>query len=173
MGNFQEAINANESSGEDITTALEDSRKYGRKKYGFAINSEQKLTDDLGAFSRISWNDGKNEDWCFTQVNQSFALGLSLQGNSWNRADDTFGIAEVISGISRRQQEFLKRGGNGFIVGDGNLNYSREQVIETYYSYKPSKYFSISPDYQYVRHPAFNRDRGPVHVFSGRFHVEI
>ena len=173
MGNFGQAVDTHNATGEDVTTALRNNREYGRKKYGFAINSEQKITDNLGTFMRLSWNNGATEDWCFTQSDESLALGLSLKGNSWNRPEDTLGIAGVISGTSGKQQQFLAAGGRGFVIGDGALRYGREEIIETYYSYKLLKYAALSPDYQYVRNPAFNKDRGPVHIFAGRLHIEI
>jgi high affinity Mn2+ porin len=44
-----------------------------------------------------------------------------------------------------------------------------------YYSIALPKYHtSISPDYQLVINPAYNRDRrGPVHVVAIRLHVEF
>jgi hypothetical protein len=30
---------------------------------------------------------------------------------------------------------------------------------------------SLGVNYQPILHPAFNRDRGPVHVFTGRAHI--
>ena len=44
------------------------------------INIEQRLTDDLGLFSRLSLNDGSKEAYEFTEINRSATLGLSLKG---------------------------------------------------------------------------------------------
>jgi len=173
MGKFGDALDISNATGEDINTAIAGTRKYGNIKYGFAINSEQKLTDDLGAFARLSWNDGKTEDWSFTNIDRSLAVGLSLQGNRWGRNDDTVGLAGVMNGISKSQQEFLSDGGLGILIGDGKLNYGLESIIETYYSYKINKWISLTPDYQFVLNPAYNQDRGPVSIFSGRLHVEF
>ena len=32
---------------------------------------------------------------------------------------------------------------------------------------------TLTADYQFITNPAYNADRGPVHVFSGRFHGEF
>jgi len=40
----------------------------------------------------------------------------------------------VTNGISRDHQEYLALGGQGFLLGDGRLNYGRENIIETYYT---------------------------------------
>jgi len=173
MGTFSDALDTASTTGENVNTAIAATRKYGNIKYGFAINAEQKLTDDLGAFTRISWNNGQTEDWSFTNIDQSLAVGLSLQGKRWGRDDDTVGLAGVINGISKDQQDFLSDGGLGILIGDGKLNYCLESILETYYSYKITSYLSVTPDYQFVLNPAYNQDRGPVSIFSGRLHVEF
>jgi high affinity Mn2+ porin len=45
--------------------------------------------------------------------------------------------------------------------------------LETYYAYALNKWFTLTADYQFVTNPAYNADRGPVHVFSGRLHGEF
>ena len=35
------------------------------------------------------------------------------------------------------------------------------------------KAITLTADYQFVINPAFNADRGPVHIFSGRLHGEF
>lgn len=72
-----------------------------RWKEGFALNPERSLTEALGLFSRLSWNDGRTEPWAVTDIDQSFTLGLTLKGASWGRAKDTVGIAGALNGLSR------------------------------------------------------------------------
>ncbi len=43
----------------------------GRIKYGYVINVEQAITDDIGLFGRWSWNDGKTEIMAFTDIDAS------------------------------------------------------------------------------------------------------
>jgi high affinity Mn2+ porin len=59
------------------------------------------------------------------------------------------------------------------LIGDGALNYRRERILETYYAYALTKALTLTVDYQLITNPAYNADRGPVHVFSGRFHGEF
>jgi hypothetical protein len=64
------------------------------------------------------------------------------------------------------------RGGLGILVGDGMLPHpGLEQMIETYYSYAISSSTKVTFDYQFIANPAYNRDRGPVNVFAGRFYA--
>lgn len=169
-GNFAEAL----AQGGDINTTIAGTREYGRGEYGFALNLEQQLRDDLGAFVRLSWNNGANENFGFSQANQSLALGLSLQGKKWGREDDVVGFAVAVNGISSEQRKALKAGyDTGLIIGDGGLSYSGESIIETYYNYKLTAYASVGPDYQLVLNPAYNADRGPVNIFALRAHAEF
>src|SRR5712675_3794718 len=59
----------------------------GRIKYGYVVNLEQALTDQIGLFGRWSWNDGKTEIMAFTDIDASLALGVSIKGTRWGRAD--------------------------------------------------------------------------------------
>jgi high affinity Mn2+ porin len=84
------------------------------------------------------------------------------------------GIAQVINGLSKDHRDYLKAGGYGFIIGDGNLNYHPEFVTELFYSFKlPACPLWISPDYQFIMNPAYNKDRGPVSAFGIRSHIEF
>jgi high affinity Mn2+ porin len=148
---------------------------YSRSKAGFYINTEYNFTNG-GVFLVGSWNDGKNETWAFTEIDHSISAGLSLDGKRWNRSKDVFGTAVVFNGLSKQHSNYLKQGGYGFMMGDGTLNYGLESILETYYSFQlPFKFTKvfITPNYQFVLNPAYNKDRGPVHVVALRLHVEI
>ncbi|MBN8718842.1 MAG: carbohydrate porin [Sediminibacterium magnilacihabitans] len=150
-----------------------ENTSYGGKKFGWGASADQEITKDLGIFSRIGWNDGKYATWAFTEIDRTFCLGLSLKGNRWKRPEDVFGLAAVVSGISDEHRAFLKAGGYGFIIGDGNLNYGKEAIVETFYNARLSKQFWLSVNYQFVNNPGYNKDRGPVHVFGVRAHIEF
>jgi high affinity Mn2+ porin len=156
----------------DPETLITQDRAYGRNKYGMAISSDQELTDDLGAFLRASFNDGRTEEWTFTQVQESLSAGLSLQGKRWERPDDTAGLAGIVNGLFASERTFLARGGGGLIIGDGKLHYAPETIFEAYYSFKVTPWATLSPDYQFILNPGYNQDRGPVDVFAVRLHLE-
>jgi high affinity Mn2+ porin len=144
-----------------------------RTNYGFAANLEQAITHDLGAFARASWQPGLVEIMGWTDCDESASAGLSLKGTSWGRPDDTIGVAGVIDGLSKEARAYFAAGGLGITIGDGALNYRPETVFETYYSYNLNKWASVTLDYQFVDNPAYNADRGPVHIFAGRFHAQF
>lgn len=142
-------------------------------KYGVGINLEQQLTPDLGLFSRLGWQDGRREDWAFTEIDRTASLGLSLKGTGWSRPDDVAALAAAVDGLSAPHRRYLESGGLGFILGDGKLHYDAEELIETYYSAKLAKYFFLTADLQFINHPAYNRDRGPVLIATLRLHFQI
>ena len=142
-----------------------------RHRPGGELNLEQALTSDLGVFARISRNDGRVEAYDFTDINQSVSAGLSLQGSAWRRPQDTFGLALAVNSLSAPAQQYFSQGGMGILIGDGQLSYAPEQISELYYSLALGSYLHISPDYQYIRHPADNSARGPVRIYGLRLHL--
>lgn len=145
----------------------------GRIKYGYVINLEQALNEELGLFGRWSWNNGKTEIMAFTDIDASLSLGASIKGTRWGRPDDVVGIGGAINALSQDHRDFIAAGGLGILIGDGQLNYRRERILETYYAFAVNKAFTLTADYQFITNPAYNADRGPVHVFSGRLHGEF
>lgn len=145
----------------------------GRIKYGYVLNFEQAVTDDVGLFGRWSWNDGKTEIMAFTDIDSSLSFGTSIKGASWGRPDDTIGIGGAINALSRDHRDFIAAGGLGILIGDGHLNYRQENILEVYYAMALTKAITLTADYQFIRHPAYNADRGPVSIFSGRLRGEF
>jgi high affinity Mn2+ porin len=169
MGNYDQT-NKSINSRPDITR----SRTPFRTKVGFGLNAELTHSDLWGAFARLGWNDGQNETWAFTEIDASASLGFHFYGKIWKRPKDFAGIAWVSNGLSTSHQTYQKMGGNGFMIGDGNLNYGQEGILEAFYSFEiPSTRVTLSPDFQYVINPGYNKDRGPVAVWALRVHTEF
>ncbi|MBV9745925.1 MAG: carbohydrate porin [Acidobacteriia bacterium] len=171
MGNYQDAINEY-LSGQALTPDVTGTRKQGRIKYGFGINMEQELPRGLRAFARFGWNDGHTETFAYTEIDQTFAGGADFGGKYWRRKNDKLGGAFVSNAISPTHREYLKLGGVGFLLGDGTLNYGRENIIETYYNAKLWGGIYASLDFQRIWNPGYNRGRGPVSVGAVRLHLE-
>jgi high affinity Mn2+ porin len=144
-----------------------------RTNYGFVVNVEQALTDQLGLFSRTSWNAGQTEIIGWTDCNESFSLGAVLKGKAWGRPDDKIGLAGVIDGLSPEARAYFAAGGDGILIGDGQLNYRPEKILEAYYAYSLNRWSVLTFDYQFIGDPAYNADRGPVSIYSLRFHAEF
>ncbi len=172
-GNYREALAiSTENPGIDINDIMAADRKE-RSKYGFYVNAEQQIMNDVGVFARASWNDGRNQILSFTDIDRSVSGGVSVKGSYWGRPSDTVGLGGAINGLSGGHRDFLAAGGNGLLIGDGRLNYSTERILETYYALALDKTFTFTADYQLIANPAYNADRGPVSIFSGRLHAEF
>jgi len=142
-----------------------------RTKLNAAINLEQELTDDLGVFARISWNDGRTQNWSFTEQDRAISGGLSLRGLRWERPEDTVGLGTNVGWISAGRRQYLEAGGIGFIVGDGRLNYAPEWITEAYYDARVAPGTNLAVNWQLVVNPGYNQDRGPVNIFALRARV--
>lgn len=143
------------------------------RKYGFGINVEQNLANNLTAFARFGWNNGKTESFAYTEIDQTFLMGLGANGAMWHRRQDRAGLAFVTNGISRDHQNYLADGGVGFLLGDGALKYGRENILEAYYTAHLWRGLYVAPGLQYIVNPGYNQARGPVLVPGFRFHTEF
>lgn len=142
-------------------------------KYGFGVNFEQPLTDWFGVFGRWGWNEGQHESFAYTEVDQTWQIGMGGNGVQWGRSADRLGLVFVSNGINHDHALYLADGGLGFLLGDGKLNYGRENIIESYYTLHAWRGIFPSFDLQYMTNPGYNRDRGPVIVPSLRLHLEF
>lgn len=171
--NYREVLDLSAASPALDINNIVTANQRNRLKYGFYVNLEQQIVNDVGLFARASWNDGQNQILNFTDVDRSISGGLSIKGSRWGRPDDTVGIGGAINGLSAAHRDFLAAGGTGLLIGDGQLNYRTERILEAYYAYSVIKGVTLTADYQLVVNPAYNADRGPVSIVSGRLHAEF
>ncbi len=153
--------------------AVTASIRHTLPKYGVYANLEQQIAADVGLFARASWNDGQNEILSFTDIDRSLSGGVSIKGSHWGRPGDTIGLGGAINGLSAAHRDFLAAGGIGLLIGDGRLNYRPERILETYYACSIDRNFIVTADYQLITNPAYNADRGPVSIVSGRLHGDF
>jgi high affinity Mn2+ porin len=172
-GNYRQALAIEAADPTQDINVVMTGIQHTNPKYGVYANLEQQIAKDFGLFARASWNDGQNQILSFTDIDRSLSGGLSIKGSSWGRPSDTIGIGGAINGLSNAHRDFLAAGGLGLLIGDGQLNYRPEQILEAYYAYALGKGFTLTADYQLITNPAYNADRGPVSIFSGRLHGEF
>jgi high affinity Mn2+ porin len=171
MANYNDAVRA--AAGSGLPPNVANVREYSTRP-GAEINAEQQILPDLGAFLRLSLNDGHKEAYEFTDVNHSVSGGLSLKGTRWDRPDDTLGVAAVVSGISSDARRYFAAGGLGILIGDGQLpEYDPEEVLELFYNVTITKGITFGVDYQHAENPGYDPLRGPVDIFGFRVHGEF
>jgi len=170
MGEYDRATAIAEATGRPADIAAV---RAAHTKTGVTLNLQQQLAADLGAFARLSWQQAQYEAYEFTDVSESYVLGVSLGGARWQRRDDAFGAAVVANRESGAAQRFFAAGGLGLLVGDGRLpRPGTERILELYYRCALIEHVQLSVDYQYIDNPAYNLDRGPVSVFGLRLHAQ-
>jgi high affinity Mn2+ porin len=173
MGDYREALARARATGQ--TPSIADDERPGRMKYGFGLNLEQPLVDggDTGLFLRLGWNDGRTEDFMFTEVDRTISGGVQISGVHWGRPDDRVGVGYVANWLSPEHRDYLTAGGSGFMLGDGRLNDAPEQILETYYRWQVLRFAQAGPDFQYIQNPGHNRDRGPAYVVAFRVRLSF
>ena len=81
------------------------------------------------------------------------------------------GIAIALDELSSVHSAYLAAGGQGFLLGDGNLRYGPETLAEMYYRVQAGRWIEFSPDVQFIVNPGYNRDRGPATVLTLRLNA--
>jgi high affinity Mn2+ porin len=171
MGLLDEAVRVAALTGSTPNPA--DVRQY-RSRLGVSLNLEQSLSADFGAFLRVGKAAGNVEAYEFTDIDRSIEVGTSIKGLRWHRPEDTIGIAAIHNGISGARQRYLNAGGLGILVGDGRLPHpGAEQIVETYYDVAARSWAHLTLDYQWVKNPGYNTDRGPVSIVAVRVHAQF
>jgi len=142
-------------------------------KVGMGLSLEQHITDDIGAFFRGMISDGQTEVDAYTSTDRSVSFGAVAKGPLWHRPADVTGVGVNLGWISQAHAEYLRFGGIDGFIGDGNINPAMESTVDVFYSVNFLSSVWLSGDYQHVINPAFNADRGAVHIFGVRIHAEF
>ena len=137
MGNYRTAVedflNGSDTRLYGVTRpTITLHERFGALKYGFEYNGEQEVTANLRLGVRVGWDDGKTESFAYTEDDQTVELCGDYAGERWHRALDKIGLAFVSNAIKKDHQNYLHYGGLGFLLGDGNLSYGRENIFESY-----------------------------------------
>ncbi len=173
LASFKDALDYLKANPDADPQAITAVRNGERIKYGAGINIEQAINDDLGFFLRAMKADGRTETYAFTETDGSIAAGFALKGAAWGRGMDTVGVGFAHNTLSSDRRKYLEAGGISFFIGDGALNYKPEQLFETYYSLHVWRNTFLTADYQRMKNPAYNADRGPADFFAMRLHAEF
>lgn len=170
MASYEDALALASATGS--LPSLDAVRGGAKTKRGVGVNVEQAVSDSVGLFGRASWADGRTETYAFTEIDRSLSGGVLIDGGAWGRGRDSVGLAFARNTLSGAHRNYLAAGGLGFFIGDGRLAYRPETVFEAFYSIGLGKSAWLSLDWQRIRNPGYNADRGPVSIVSMRLHLE-
>jgi len=145
-----------------------------RSRLGASLDLEQPLSAGIGVFARVGKAAGNVEAFEFTDIDRTVEIGTSIKGMRWHRAEDTLGMVLIDNGISADREQYFNDGGLGVLIGDGKLPHpAPEEILETYYSLHVGLQVYLTLDYQWVKNPAYNADRGPVSIGALRLHGQF
>jgi len=147
--------------------------RHPNAKLGIGLNLEQAVYRDIGLFLRAMYSDGQTEVFAFTSTDRSLSFGALARGSLWRRPKDFTGVGVGLGWISKEHADYLRAGGVDGFIGDGKLNPAAETVVEFFYGVNLVSSIWLSGDYQFIANPAFNADRGPLHILAARLHAEF
>jgi len=178
MGNYrvtvEDFLNGSDTARYGVTVpTITLHEKFDALKYGAEYNFWQGVTTNLRVFGRVGWDDGATESFAYTEDDQTVEAGGDYRGTRWHRSDDKVGLTFVSNAIKKDHQNYLMHGGLGFLLGDGNLSYGRENIVESYYNWHAWRGLYYAVDVQHIDDPGYNRARGPAWVGSVRGHIDF
>ncbi len=155
-------------AGDLEATQSQPQGRYAAKRMA-VLNLEQEVAAGVGVFARLSWNDGRTQQWMYSEMDRAASAGVVLDGALWGRgaatlhsAGDTVGLAVNLAGLSAAHRRFTEAGGIGFLIGEGRLRYKPELAVESYYDRHISHGLHAAANVQVIANPAYNADRGPI-----------
>ncbi|MBZ0105610.1 MAG: carbohydrate porin [Sulfuricella denitrificans] len=132
---------------------------------GIGFNFDQRLDDYVTLFGRYGkgWGEGQPFD-------QTVSMGAEFGGSYWSRGGDALGMA---FGMNKVSAGFSRDSSSVDADGDGKPDFGfhasgSEKVMEIYYRHRLNKQFEVTPDFQYILHPAGNGDAPDVKILGAR-----
>ncbi|MEK0416609.1 MAG: hypothetical protein RI949_615, partial [Pseudomonadota bacterium] len=118
-------------------------------------------------------HDGKTEGYSFASIDEAYSAGVT--GSRWAvwHPREEWSLAWAMNRLSTPHQRYLAAGGMDFFLGDGALRYAQEMIWEAMYTVPVTPLLRASLNFQHVRHPGYNQDRGPVNLAALRIHLEF
>jgi hypothetical protein len=95
MGAFSDALAAQPPGQPPDIGAVE---RVGTVKRGLGLLIVQRI-GPASTFVRASWNDGRTEEYAFTQIERAASAGAELATDGWGRAGDHVGIGAAVNGL--------------------------------------------------------------------------
>ena len=127
-------------------------------------------------FARVGWSDGAHESFAYTEVDNTFALGADFRGTPWHRDGWTSsGSPRCSNGLAddHRTPRTSRSAARASCSATARLRYGRETPSRAYYTAHLWRGLFGSVDGQFIAHPGYNKDRGPVFVGSFRLHIDF
>lgn len=128
---------------------------------GFGVSIDQMVTEHIGVWLRAGEQRKK-----VAQFNAHLSFGVNINGDVFNRPDDSIGLGFGASRMSKVYRDYKKS-------QDASFDDANETYMEAYYSISvagagENTGFHISPDIQYVKNPGGDSDAGELFIYGVR-----
>lgn len=125
--------------------------------WGWGVSADQRVDDSLNLFGRAGMAYGNNLPFDITA-----SFGGEFKGSYWSRGSDAIGLAYAANRVA---DDFHDQ--SAALADYGYTADGWEQTVELYYRLQVHPHFELSPDIQYIYHPAGNTSEA-VTVFGLR-----
>jgi len=127
--------------------------------YGFGLSADQEISEGVTLFARYGHQRGS-----VSQMEHAWSVGVDITGKILRREEDSLGLAygQAIIGKNWKSLDEL----TGIDSGD-------EHHLEIYYRIKTNKYFSVSPNLQWVKNPNGDKGNNSVWAFGIRTYLNL
>ncbi|MBR0564900.1 carbohydrate porin [Azoarcus sp. L1K30] len=128
------------------------------KTTGWGASVDQQVHEDLTLFARYGQASSGR-----VAFDRALTVGAELTGDAWGRGADGLGFAWA---WMRSSRDF--RDAAPLLSDYGFAASGAEQVAEIYYRWHINEQIALTPDLQYLRRPAGNRDGQDITAFGVR-----
>jgi len=123
--------------------------------YGYGISADQEIAEGVTLFARYGRQRGS-----LSEIGHAWSAGLDISGKFERRKEDSFGLAYGQAIIGKNLKSLIQR--------EESFDLGNEHRLEIYYRFKAKDFLNISPNLQWVKNPAGDKDIGGVWALGVR-----
>lgn len=145
-------------------------------KSGFGISINHALPAGIDIFIKYGKQDDNRDVRHYQDMDETFLLGFTLNGEIWSRENDAFGVAFINAKLTGNHKKAHELGYSSFFdrsQGIGVGNYDDENVLEAYYRISLKDSGSFSFDYQKVSNFAYNKTAKSISFYAIRHNISF
>lgn len=146
--------------------------KDSESKTGYGLNINHAFGNGLDLFCKFGKQDDTKDVRHYQDMDQTYLVGMAVQGHHWSRENDSLGIAYEVGQLTGNHRKAHEKGYASFFdrsEGIGAENYADETVLEVYYRFALNTAASISLDYQNIRNFNYDKSASSAHFMGTRF----
>lgn len=124
---------------------------------GVGLSFDQQIHDYITVFARYGKQTRGN-----VSFDQALTLGSEIGGSYWSRGGDALGVAVGFLSLSEEYK-----------TSNPAMDNSSEQIAEIYYRYRINHQIHLSPNVQYIRNPAGDKNASSLTAYGLRAQLDF